>query len=87
VKSKIRIQHNGRFQLSLLVGSVEIEPSPGTFQRSWSRRWVGSQIVDLDSRCPVPHFLPWFLLLRRRSINSLALASSGPRRPGTVTLQ
>jgi hypothetical protein len=38
-------QHNGRFQLSLPVGSAEIEPSPDTFLRSWSRRWVGSQII------------------------------------------
>jgi hypothetical protein len=27
-----RTQHNGIFQLSLPVGSVEIEPSPGTFR-------------------------------------------------------
>jgi hypothetical protein len=81
-----RTQHNGRFQLSLPIGSVEIESSPGTFRRSWSRRWVGSRIVDLDFECPIPHFLPGFLLLRR-SIDSLALASSGPRRPDTVTRQ
>jgi hypothetical protein len=82
---KKRTQHNGRFQLSLPVGSAEIEPSPGTFRRSWSRRWVGSWIVDLDSGCPILHFLLGFLL--RRSIDSLALASSGPRRPGTVARQ
>jgi hypothetical protein len=81
---KKRTQHNARFMLSLPVGSTKIKPSPGTFRRSWSRRWVGSQIIDLDYVCPVPHFLPGFLL-RRRSIDSLALASSGPRRPGTVT--
>jgi hypothetical protein len=73
---KKRTQHNGGIQLSLPILSVEIEPSPGTFWRSWSRRWVGSQIIDLDSRCPVPHFLSGFLLLLR-SIGSLALASSG----------
>jgi hypothetical protein len=84
---KKRTQHNERFKLCLPVGLAEIEPSHDTFQRSWSRRWVESQIVDLDSRCPIPHFLLWFLLLRRRSIGSLALASSGPRRPDTVTRQ
>jgi hypothetical protein len=86
---KKRTQHNERFKLSLPVGSAEIKPFPGTFRRSWSRRWVGSRIVDLDFRCPVPHFLPGFLLRRRRrrSIGSLALASSSSRRPGTVTRQ
>jgi hypothetical protein len=83
---KKRTQHNGRFKLSLPIGSAEIEPSPGTFRRSWSKRWVGSQIIDLDSGCPVPHFLLGFLL-RRRSIGSLVLASLGPRRPSTVTHQ
>jgi hypothetical protein len=37
---KKRTQHNGRFQLSLPIGSVEIVPSLRTFWRSWSRRWV-----------------------------------------------
>jgi hypothetical protein len=79
-------KHNGRFKLSLPVGSAEIEPSLVTFRRSWSRRWVRSQIVDLDFGCPVPHFLPGFLLLLR-SIGNLTLASSIPRRPSTVTHQ
>jgi hypothetical protein len=83
---KKRTKHKGRFKLSLPIGSTEIEPFPGTFQRSWSRRWVGSRIVDLDFGCPIPHFLPGFLLLRR-SIGSLALACVGPRRPDTVTSQ
>jgi hypothetical protein len=39
----------GRFKSSLPIGSAHGEPSPGAFRRSWSRRWVGSQIIDLDS--------------------------------------
>jgi hypothetical protein len=77
-------RHKGRFKLSLPVGLAQIEPSHGTFRRSWSRRWVGSRIIDLDCGCPVPHFFLRFLLLRRSS-DSLALARSSPRRPGTVT--
>jgi hypothetical protein len=82
---KKRTQYNGRFQLSLPVRSAKIEPSLSTFQRRWSRRWVGSRIIALDSRYRVPHFLLGFLLLR--SIGSLALASSGPRRLSTVIPQ
>jgi hypothetical protein len=76
--------HEGRFKLSLHVGLTQIELSPGAFQRSWSSRWVGSQIIDLDSKGPLPHFLLGFLL-RSRSKGGLALACSGPRRLGTVT--
>jgi hypothetical protein len=84
---KQRTQHKGRLKLSLHVSTMQIEPSLGTFWRSWSRRWVGSRIIDLDFRCLVPHFLLGFLLLRRRSIGSHALASLGPRGPDTVTRQ
>jgi hypothetical protein len=72
---KKRTQHNGRFQLSLPVGSAEIEPSPSTFQRCWSRRWVGRWIVDLDSGCPVLHFLLGFLLRRRGVSTALRLSA------------
>jgi hypothetical protein len=82
---KKRTQHNERFQLSLPVGLAEIEPSPGTFQRSWSIRWFGSQIVDLDSGCPILHFLLGFLLLRR-SISSLALSARVLEDPMTHQL-
>jgi hypothetical protein len=47
--SKKRTHHNGRFQLSLPVGSAEIVPSVGTFRRSWRRRWVRSWFINTDS--------------------------------------
>jgi hypothetical protein len=48
-RSQKTTKHKERFKLSLPVGSTHSEPAPGGFQRSWSRRWVGSQIIDLDS--------------------------------------
>jgi hypothetical protein len=63
---------------SCTIGKVKKTQHNGRFKLSLP--------VDLDSECPVPHFFSGFLLLRR-SIGSLALASSGPRRPDIVICQ
>jgi hypothetical protein len=80
-------KHKEIFKLSLPIGLTHSESSSGAFWRSWSRRWVGSWITDLDSGCLLSHNIMLFLWRRRRrrSSGSLALACSSPRSPDTRT--
>jgi hypothetical protein len=49
VKSKKQPGINDEAAIFLHVGPAHNDTFLGAFRRSWSRRWVGSQIIDLDS--------------------------------------